>query len=329
MEERRLFYVAATRAKRFLYLTWADEYGGTAHKKPSRFLVELGLEQTRTKSAPAGEVFFRRQPPLPQMGPPLPIPQTFSFSQLSCFLHCPLEYKYKYVYHLPLPGEAQLSFGVTIHKTFEKYLRTMIQLNAVKQADLFGKKANELELPKKDLLKTFYQESWVDDWYPNAQNKKEYRERGLKILENFYEKFSKDPKLPKFLEKPFKLKIGDYKFTGKIDRGDLNADGSIDIVDYKTGQAKQKLSPVDKQQLLIYQTAAQEEFKEKVNSLSYWYVNDLSDSAAFLGTPDEIASLKAKLLETIEEIIQTIKTNNFSETDRHISHECKYRHFER
>ncbi|MCX6741174.1 MAG: UvrD-helicase domain-containing protein, partial [Candidatus Parcubacteria bacterium] len=42
-EERRLFYVALTRAKDGLYLTLANDYGGARAKKPSRFLSELGL----------------------------------------------------------------------------------------------------------------------------------------------------------------------------------------------------------------------------------------------------------------------------------------------
>ncbi|MEK7164721.1 MAG: ATP-dependent helicase, partial [Patescibacteria group bacterium] len=40
-EERRLFYVAMTRAKRGLFLTSAENYGGVTKKKLSRFLVEL------------------------------------------------------------------------------------------------------------------------------------------------------------------------------------------------------------------------------------------------------------------------------------------------
>ena len=43
-EERRLFYVALTRAKDRLYLTGGLQYGGTRPKKPSPFFAEAGLE---------------------------------------------------------------------------------------------------------------------------------------------------------------------------------------------------------------------------------------------------------------------------------------------
>ena len=333
MEERRLFYVAATRAKKFLFLTWADDYGGTQNKKPSRFLVELGLEEKAKKVGPSGEVFFPKAEAPAKSAPKLAIPDTFSFSHISCFLHCPLEYKYKYIYHLPLPGEAQLSFGVTIHKTLEKYLNALIQLNAAgNQPDLFGpKKAGAIKLPPKELLFKYYQESWVDDWFADKIQKEDYRKRGVVYLENFYQKFSENPRLPKFLEKPFKLKLGQYKFTGKIDRGDTNPEGTINIVDYKTGEPKPKLSPVDKQQLLIYQWAASEQFGEKVKSLNYWYLQSLGDSGEFIGSLDDLKEVQNKLLEVIGEIIETTKTGSFLEADLRTSHGlggCKYRHLE-
>jgi RecB family exonuclease len=196
------------------------------------------------------------------------------------------------------------------------------------QPDLFGFRSEKLQVPKKELLIKFYAEAWVDDWFADKIQKENYRKLGLTLLENFYEKFSQDPKLPKFLEKSFRLKLGDYKFTGKIDRGDANSDGSVDIVDYKTGQAREKLSPVDKEQLLIYQWAAQEEFREKVSSLRYWYLNSLDESIKFTGTREEIEELKLKLLKTIEQIVETVRNASFYELDMRTAHACRFRHLE-
>jgi DNA helicase-2/ATP-dependent DNA helicase PcrA len=39
-EERRLFYVAMTRAEEALHLTWAHNYGGRRTRKPSQFVLE-------------------------------------------------------------------------------------------------------------------------------------------------------------------------------------------------------------------------------------------------------------------------------------------------
>ena len=40
-----------------------------------------------------------------------------SYSQLSSFETCPLQYKYRYIVKLPVPPSSALSFGDTIHKT--------------------------------------------------------------------------------------------------------------------------------------------------------------------------------------------------------------------
>lgn len=330
MEERRLFYVAATRAKRFLYFTWADDYGGATTKKPSRFLVECNLERPVSKSQPAGEVYFQEQKTLPirRLDPSIALPDSFSFSQLSTFLKCPLEYKYKYVFHLPFPGSAPLSFGTTIHETLKKYLLAAAQENNA-QPDLFGTKSTKFVIPEKKLLFRFYEESWVDDWYPDKHNKEKYRKEGLKILENFYERYEASPVLPKYLEQSFKLKVGNYKFTGKIDRVDKAPDGTVKIIDYKTGVPREKLEAVDKKQLLIYQWAAQEYLNEKVGGLEYWYLQAPNKSLGFLGKPDEILDLREEIQATIEEITETIKTNSFYEKDQQArGHECEFRDLE-
>ena len=50
-EERRLFYVAATRAKDRLLITHVAERGRRPTGGPSRFLTEAGLQQTPSSLA--------------------------------------------------------------------------------------------------------------------------------------------------------------------------------------------------------------------------------------------------------------------------------------
>ncbi|MBX4204625.1 MAG: ATP-dependent helicase [Candidatus Doudnabacteria bacterium] len=330
MEERRLFYVAATRAKRFLYFTWADDYGGTTLKKPSMFLLDTGLEKPREQTKPSGEVFFANQQALNLNLPKhkFSIPETFDFSQISTFKKCPLEYKYKYIYKLPMPGAPALSFGITVHNAFKKFFSRMQQMNSAKQIDLFGIRNDNILVPPKELLVKFYEESWVDDWYEKKEQKEKYHHDGLVYLTNIYNKTIANPKIPKYLEQPFRMNLGKYRFKGRIDRADLNPDQSLDIIDYKTGKPRTKLEQVDRDQLLIYQWAAQESMREKVNQLTYWYLEDLDSALPFIGEPEEIEKLKAKLLATIEEIVLVIQNNSFREADLRLGHDCKFRHLE-
>jgi DNA helicase-2/ATP-dependent DNA helicase PcrA len=330
MEERRLFYVAATRAKKFLYFSWADDYGGTTLKKPSQFLLEASLEKPREQAEPSGVVFFANQPTLNLNLPKhkFPLPLAFDFSQISTFKKCPLEYKYKYLYRLPMPGAPALSFGVSMHKTFNKFSQAMKQATNHNQVDLFGQKPDKIIVPAFSLLEKYYDESWMDDWYESKKNKEEYRATGKRYLKHFYDKISENPRLPKYLEQPFRMNLGNYKFKGRIDRVDQNGDGSIDIIDYKTGQPRTKLEQVDRDQLLIYQWAAQEGLREKVTKLEYWYLENLDQILPFKGENEDIEKLKAKLLETIEDIVRVIQSNGFYEADLRHTHSCKFRHLE-
>jgi DNA helicase-2/ATP-dependent DNA helicase PcrA len=331
MEERRLFYVALTRAKQFLYLTWADDYGGTTNKKPSRFLIETKLESINNKSVPTGIVDFKQRETLPiPTKTHLIIPETFSWTSISSFLKCPLEYKYKYLYQLPSPGNGYTSFGQTIHKTIQLFSKAIIQLNNTKQVDLFGNKpSGQGEYPPIEKLFQIYNENWIDDWYENKWDKEKFRKRGYRLLENYYNTLTNRQLIPKETEKFFKLKLGNYKYVGVIDCYFENPDGTINIVDYKTSQkARTKLEKVDKKQLLGYQWAAQEFLKKKVNHLSYWDLEDLNQIIEFTGTPDEIDVIKSEFLKNVEDIVDTIKADGFHELDSRKSHDCEFRDFE-
>ncbi len=108
-----------------------------------------------------------------------------------------------------------------------------------------------------------------------------------------------------YLEYPFNLKINgggetSYTIHGRVDRIDRAGEG-IKIIDYKTGKPKEKLAGEDKEQLLIYQLAAEQVMKEKVKEVAYYYV-EANQEISFLGEPKELDKLKNKIIATIEEI---------------------------
>ncbi len=321
-EERRLFYVAMTRAKRRLYFTYAIDYGGQRARKPSPFLVEVGLVAKPEKSS---EVLQRAKFDIDQpIDPNLFLPTTFSYSQLSDFKRCPMRYKYRYLLHLPLEGNHNLSFGNTIHMTLEKFLVSYKGRLETNQGDLFTPK--DVKIPPFEELKRLYETCWVDEWYGDGEEGKKrkaaYRKRGYDIIEKFYKEFEKNPITPKYIEKSFRLNLGEYYFTGKIDRADQLPDGSLHIIDYKTGENKLE-NKEDRRQLFIYQWAAQE-MGEKVSQLNYWLLLHDEMSPPLLGTQEEIEEMKADLLETIEEIRMAVRKGNFKELDAKVQHNCEF-----
>jgi len=314
-EERRICYVAMTRAKKGLYFTSAEDYGGARKKKLSRFLIEMGYRDKVqvSKSQSQSDILERKEvlekKNVKEKGY---LPEHFSFSQLAAFEKCPRQYKFNFIFKVPIKGKAVFSFGKTMHGTLHMFLKQVNEGGRTKQDNLFGFGDPSAPIKKKDnafdleYLKEIYEKNWIDEWYENKKQKEEYYNLGKKIIKDFYEDFSKNP--PKILkidnapalELPFNLKVGKYTLKGQIDRIDENGTG-VTIIDYKTGNSKNKLDTEAKEQLLIYQIAAEEIFKLTPEELTYFYLND-GGKASFLGSLKDKEREKEKIIEEIEEI---------------------------
>lgn len=334
-EERRLFYVAMTRAKTHLYLSWGKDYGGAKLKKPSVFLSETNLVPTETAHKATGKVVFTNpSKPGPKTRVYHDLPTKFSFSQINQFIQCPLDYKYRYYLKLPMPANHYLSFGSTIHAVLQKYMETYQQTLNAPQQDLFTKEP-KLELPPEQLLFDLYEKEWIDDWYENPTQKKEYRLRGLALLKTFYQTTKEnlaDTK-PVLIEQPFTLKLGapddngqqPYQFNGKIDRADHTEQG-LKVIDYKTSEkVPSKTAGGDLDQLRIYQWACEEFFHKPVAELQYWYVVPNETKTISLATSDELTLLKENLLITIEQIREAVEFDLFAKLHKKSKqHNCTY-----
>jgi DNA helicase-2/ATP-dependent DNA helicase PcrA len=323
-EERRLFYVAMTRARDSLYFSYAADYGGTSVRRPSVFIKELGLAPAE-EHRPTGEVIFT--PTKKAAGQvKLKLPKSFSFTSISDFVHCSIGFKYKHILNVPEPGKPVFSFGRTIHVTMENYLKQYLQQNQVVQGDLFAPVSTkkEFKLPPLEKLMEFYEKAWVDEWYVDKTQKEGYRKEGKEILKRLYEYFQSHPPRPKYLEKKFNLNLNGYLFTGKLDRLDESENGAV-IVDYKTGSGKKRdIVGVDAEQLIIYQWAAQDFLREKVVGLQYWYLKDRLDIKNFIAEPKQIKDTKIKLFETIEKIVYAVTHDDFEKYHRNKHQDCKY-----
>lgn len=303
-EERRLLYVALTRAKRGLFFTSADDYGGMRKKRLSRFLTEMGFEKKLKEIDEEKLEEIKKEVKIPKES--IVLPKYFSFSQFAAFSNCPYQYRFAHILRIPVSGRASFSFGKTMHHTLHEFVKA-INEGIGKQKALFGKKSKNSEkiLGFSDLL-LIYEKEWIDDWYENSSQKQEYKKLGKKILRDFYNDFEKNP--PKVLriqeelalELSFKLKIGDNIIRGVIDRIDEVEDG-VEIIDYKTGKYKEKLSPQNKQQLLLYQIAIEEVFGLKPIRLTYNYLEH-NKRVSFLGKDKDKDKEKEKILDLIEKI---------------------------
>lgn len=314
-EERRLFYVAATRARDGLYLTSAENYGGVRGKKISRFVVEAGLASapsgrktaltTALKDSHAPSVTNLDNTPIAYVPP-----REFSFSQIQAYLKCPYYYKLKHIIKLPTRGAAHFSFGQTLHLTLQTFYERVKDLNNIQQSSLFDSPAKVVPgsgiavPPLADLL-ALYEEKFISDWYESAKQRDLYRAQGRDILRTFYAAQEGNWTIPLALEDSFKIQIGGAILKGKIDRLDRDPDGSLHIIDYKTGQPKEKLQTDDKDQLLIYQIATETLPKYRnigpTKQLTFYYLTNATP-ISFEAKGEDLDRLRTKVTDTIEQI---------------------------
>jgi DNA helicase-2/ATP-dependent DNA helicase PcrA len=298
-EERRLFYVAMTRAKEAVFFTSAEDYGGGRKRKLSRFLNELGINEPEVIAGGAVGPFVESEPSKVENKPtPYCLPKQLSFTQLRAFETCPLQYKFAHILEIPVFESWSLSFGKTMHNTLQAFFQLWLERSGQQQSSLFAsteKNPSRKTLPVslEELLK-IYQEKWIDDWFQNEKQRTEYREQGLASLKEYHDILKVEQPRPRALEQGFTIKIGEVSIRGRIDRVD-DVDGGVELIDYKTGASKGELKKEDREQLLIYQIAAEEVLRLKPVKLTYHYLSD-HNRQSFIGTAGELSELKEKIL---------------------------------
>jgi len=254
-EERRLFYVAMTRAKEILYFSGAKFYGEEAkrEKKLSSFTTEaIGEEFGQSadlidgiKPDPQISLLSWQKQPEPEKekiaNPPV---NYLSHSQINAFNTCPLQYKYKYQLRLPTFPSGPQTAGNTVHRTLKEFYQEQILEKVI--------------LPEKRILKNL-EENWQSIGFKSKKHERESKKEAIQMLKAYYQKEIKDKPFPKVaaLEQTFSFKISPLlKLGGVIDRADILPDGQVEILDYKTGGHLPDQKQVDNdKQLTLYALA--------------------------------------------------------------------------
>ena len=135
------------------------------------------------------------------------------------------------------------------------------------------------------------------------------KKRGQEILVKFYDHFKDEIARIEFLEKGFKLKMEPYTISGRIDRADRLPDGTLEVIDYKSGKARSQKDVDKDEQLMIYALAAKECFGRPASKLTLYF---LDDDLKVTTVPDEkkLEKMKAEIVKTAD----AVNTSDFAPT---------------
>jgi DNA helicase-2/ATP-dependent DNA helicase PcrA len=225
-EERRLFYVAMTRAKEELILTSAADYGTARPRKVSRFAVEaldLPSPAPVPRKSQALEALARHQPaPEEQARPDAPMGEgetlTLSFRQIDDYRTCPLKYKYIHRLKVPLLVHHRVIYGSAVHKAVQAHFKARVEVRPSTEEDVIAA----------------FRAAWVSEGFLSREHEEQRLRAGEDALRRFVRDEEKDPLTPTGVEQEFAFLVGRTRVQGRYDLV-VEREGQVTILDFKTG----------------------------------------------------------------------------------------------
>ena len=226
-EERRLFYVGMTRARRELFFTSARDYGGTRERKVSQFVLEaLDLPKDAARpfrGAPVEELERFAPPAEPDTASVPPMAESeelvLSHKQVDDYQTCPLKYRYVHQLRVPILRHHTVVYGSTIHAVVEFYLRRRVEGNYTSLEDLLAE----------------YDRKWLNQGFLTWEHQEARKAAGREALARFWHQEEAEGVRPTWVEKDFAFSIANNRVRGRFDRVDEDLLGAT-IVDYKTSE---------------------------------------------------------------------------------------------
>ncbi len=334
-DDRRLFYVALTRAKKQLYLSYPKAIvseNKTKELNACVYVSELPPSLLETEEAfeaqlDQSKLMVKLVQPSEKNAKTDELEKVFidavlarfklSSTALNTYLECPYKFKLQVLFRIPRTKPAHMAFGTAIHKALEYLFDQM--------------KTSPETLPTLDQVMAQYRQALQKE----VLTPEEFTVRldqGNKVLTQYYEEYHSQFIAPLFTERGFgvgfsKPTLDDIPLSGKIDKIQLldPLKKTVKVVDYKTGQSKSrneiegKTQNSDgnyKRQLVFYKllTDLDRSFKMEVEQAEFDFVQPKSTGKfvkhSFLISSDEVNELKQLIRETMVKV----RAHEFSKT---------------
>jgi DNA helicase-2/ATP-dependent DNA helicase PcrA len=355
-EERRLFFVALTRAQDRLYVSSVAAPG----KKPSTFIDDL-LRDPVVAARDITRIQVMERPTIPSVArnlaliPPSPsqgeIPryarndtataQQELFGQMAspAGVHPPIA---EWAGREPevRPGERLRLSASSIEDYEECPLKFKfghyLKIPTGPQAALtFGNVMHRsvrryFELRARgeasfEAVKRFFESAWKKSGFEDEYQEQAYKQAGLEQLRAFVEKQGSSETLPLSMESSFSLDLGEVLLEGRIDQ--INPlvprvpedDRAVELIDYKTGKPRSQKDADKSLQLSVYALAAQEEMKLRPRRLTFYCLTN-NQPVHTVRSAQDLKAVKTEILTVADRIRQ----NHFPATPGFVCKFCDY-----
>jgi putative RecB family exonuclease len=241
----------------------------------------------------------------------------YSYSRLSTFETCPLQYKCIYIDKLAKKETIEQFLGQRFHEVMERLYKDL------------PVKTDSLE----ECL-AYYEAQWDKEFHGDiAIVRKDwtaegYRKLGRKFIADYYKRyhpFSQSRALG--LERQISIDLdgsGKYRLTGYIDRLAQAEDGAYEIHDYKTSSSLPEQKKIDEdRQLALYQIGLEKAWNDVRKVRLVWHYVAFDKEVTSERTRDDLERLKTHLIGLIDEIERTPK-DRFEPRENTLCDWCGY-----
>jgi DNA helicase-2/ATP-dependent DNA helicase PcrA len=300
-EERRLLYVAMTRARKRLYLSHALMYEGGRRWRESRFLAEIRSSGAALDIQLPEVATPTHTLPASGEGSSSSSPLTLSYSSIQAYRDCPRQYWFRYEQRLPARQTAEAVQGVILHDV----LRLAGEARRAGEAVTAGR------------LRSWHAGAWKTTAFPDERRAPAFKRNGLAQLEAFRAAGGFDD-APELVERDFSAAVDGFTLRGIIDRVDRTGSGWR-IIDYKTGRpvgrARRDL------QVALYGLGAAGALGLEAAELEIVYL-----ASGTRVTLDGVESLKAEATRIASAVAEGIRSGRFDpQPERRKCRLCPYR----
>ncbi len=265
-DERRLFYVALTRARKAVYITYAKQGNEGREQLPTQFIGEISDEFKKVetteivtdKSSLFSEsiVHEHREIHNKEYLQKLFLEQGLSVTALNNYLKCPWEYFFVNLIRLPRAQSKHQMYGTAVHETLKVF---------------FDKYREEEDMSKKDLLDLF--EFNLNKSLLSPTDYQDSLKKGKLALGTYFDTYNgawNRNLLTEFSIRGVHLDTGNFVLLlkGQLDKIEFINERDVNVVDYKTGKKKSDHKENYHRQLVFYKLLLSLDDKKKYNMLS-------------------------------------------------------------
>ncbi|GIW59735.1 MAG: hypothetical protein KatS3mg087_0801 [Patescibacteria group bacterium] len=245
-DERRLFYVAITRTKKNLNISFAKMNEQSKVASPSRFIGEideLKLEKVEMSDYRGDRLFIPAKLGVRERNLAEDLVESrlrelrLTATNVNDYLSCPRLFYYRHFLRAPIIKNKYMALGTAVHEAIESLYRQQMRLD--------GK---EGRLPEKEeILDVFEKKLWKELAY-----QKEYEDtlqKGKGFLGKYYDYYKDKLVQPLYIEYDFfgdHVMLEEIPLSGKVDMIELiePLTRRVAFYDFKTGKPEVKLREI-------------------------------------------------------------------------------------